>query len=288
LPASKVKATFQLPSSASEWAGQLFVDWFPEGIVTSRSARAGFENISGWLKDESARSKKSLKARIISAGGQRLFFKQQVLPDWNSVFQARFPIQQPGCFVVIPSWKKVQALKGRHRIILNPGQAFGTGLHATTRLMLRFLQARGTFAAGMEVLDVGAGSGILGFAALALGAGRVIASEREAAACAQMRENRELNSILKSRFKIVCGSFPEAGGLGRVRAEVVLANIVTPVLLQLLPRLKAGVKKGGWLALSGIYGKNEADQLARALKKLGFLKIHRSSQGKWWCLSSKR
>ncbi len=149
--------------------------------------------------------------------------------------------------------------------MLTQGQAFGSGRHESTLLMLRALCARPP--AG-TVLDVGAGSGILGFACLELGAERVVAVEQETAACAELRANRDLNSVEAVRLPVLAGRFPLRRLEGR-RFATVLANLVTPVLVDLMPALSRALAPGGALLCCGIHTRPEALRVARAARSEG-------------------
>jgi ribosomal protein L11 methyltransferase len=170
-------------------------------------------------------------------------------------------------------------------IVLIQAQAFGTGLHESTRLMLQGLEALAEQGAleGATVLDVGAGSGILGFASLHLGAQSVTNVEVESAACAEMRENRTLNRVASRRFPVICGRFP----LQRLRAKrypLVLGNLVTPVLEQLMPSLKRQMAGGGRLFCSGIHTPAEAARVTKAAKAQGLKPLVSKSLRGWYRL----
>jgi len=120
-------------------------------------------------------------------------------------YKSRFPVQALGRFVILPLWRRRAKLpRGKLPIILMPGQAFGTGLHDSTRLMLKAIET----AQARSVLDVGAGSGILGFACLRLGANKVLSLEIEEAACHEMKGNAKLNGYKPSQFACAAAAFP--------------------------------------------------------------------------------
>jgi ribosomal protein L11 methyltransferase len=128
---------------------------------------------------------------------------------------------------------------------LDPGQGFGTGAHPSTRLVLEELVARIT--GGERVLDVGCGSGVLGLAALRLGASRVVAIDIEAPAIETTRRNAALNG-LASQVEATLGPLGDLKGI----FDVVVANIGRAALVELAPDLVARVSPTGWLAVSGI------------------------------------
>jgi ribosomal protein L11 methyltransferase len=281
-----IKAVFKIPSSLADWSGQIFYRWFPQGVVLKSTQKDNQVLITGWLVRDSNHLKNSLKIAVNSSGGKNLRFYQAKQQNWIEKFKSKFPVQKIGKFTLVPAWhKNIEKYKGKI-IRLNPGQAFGTGLHESTRLMLRYLEKLGDLK-GKHVLDIGAGSGILGLAALNLNALKVTSVEAEAAACVQMRENLILNKVESSSFKVIRGNFP----LKKIKieaADVILANIITPVLLQLLPEFRRFLKKEGALAMSGIYKNKEAWILKKKLKEFGFNKITHSVKGLWHCLCSRK
>jgi ribosomal protein L11 methyltransferase len=155
--------------------------------------------------------------------------------------------------------------------------------------MLRGLEAladRGRLQ-GQPILDVGAGSGILGFAALQLGAISVNCVEQESAACGELRENRALNSVPPRSLPVLCGSYPLARLRGR-RFPLILGNLVTPVLEQLMPALARQLSKPGRLLCSGIHTPAEATRVARAAAAQGLRKTGSESLRQWYRLEFSR
>jgi ribosomal protein L11 methyltransferase len=164
--------------------------------------------------------------------------------EWKKHFE---PFRLCGSLVVRPPWRPYEPADGETLIVLEPGRAFGTGLHETTRLVAETLADLGDRLRGATVLDVGCGSGILALAALALGAATVHAIDVDPDAVAVTRENAERNG-LSDRVRAeatpaadVAGSFP-----------FVLANIEAAPLIALAPSLVRLTAPGGILVLSGI------------------------------------
>jgi ribosomal protein L11 methyltransferase len=193
--------------------------------------------------------------------------------DWVRKTQSQFdPIRITPNLWIVPSWH--QAPDPRSIVIrLDPGLAFGTGSHPTTRLCLRWLaQAQ---LAGRGVIDYGCGSGILGIAACKLGAARVTASDIDPGALSATRDNARANACT---LEIV-----EPGSLGGRRADVVVANILTNPLKVLAPALAGHVERGGCLTLSGILD-SQADEVIEAYAPYIRLLRFDSDEG-WVCLS---
>lgn len=144
---------------------------------------------------------------------------------------------------------------------LDPGLAFGTGSHPTTRLCLEWLDAN--LEPGMRVVDYGCGSGILGIAALLLSAGNVVAVDNDPQALAAAAENALTNGVA-GKFEAVDSRQMHAG-----RADLVIANILAQPLIELAPRLQSLAVSGGRLVLSGIM-EGQADRVMRAYPRVAF------------------
>jgi ribosomal protein L11 methyltransferase len=193
--------------------------------------------------------------------------------EWKKYFE---PFRVCAGVVVRPPWREHAAEHGEKVVVLEPGRAFGTGLHETTSLVAEALAARSL--EGMSVLDVGCGSGILGLVALALGAARVRAIDVDPDAVAVTRENAERNGVgprLQSDETPV-GVVPES-------YDVVLANIDSTTLVDLAPALIERVLPGGVLVLSGILSPEVAPaQLAEVRRAFGKLEEKQvRAQGEW-------
>jgi ribosomal protein L11 methyltransferase len=198
---------------------------------------------------------------------------------WRDGWKAYFkPTRIGRRTVVVPSWEQYAARRGDVVLRMDPGAAFGTGTHETTRLVLVELEAR--VRRGRPVLDVGCGSGILGIAALKLGASRVRAVDVDPVAVAVARDNARDNGVA-SRMRI------DALPLSRVRGRfpLVLANIETRVLVPMADELAAHVAPRGTLVLSGILAFEQAQVLAAYA---GFERVARHKAGEWVCLTLRR
>ncbi len=208
--------------------------------------------------------------------------------DWANAWKAHFPVLRIGRRIVIrPTWRQHRRRPDDVVLALDPGMAFGTGLHPTTRLCLAALESladRGLLDGGAadggpaRVLDVGSGSGILSIAAARLGAREVLAVDVDPiavqASAANARRNR-LARVIRS-----CeGSAPSGEG----PFDVVLANLIASLLITLADGLVEDLRPGGTLVASGIF-ENREDAVAEAFRARGLEIAGRRSEGDWVAL----
>jgi len=180
--------------------------------------------------------------------------------------------------VVTPSWIPAEPGPGETVIVLDPGMAFGTSEHPTTRGCLRLLDP--ILEPGSRWADVGSGSGILAIAAARLGAREVLAVELDPWASAAARENVERNAV-EDRVRVVSRAVGPEFLPGEPPFDGVLANIEAGILRPLLPGFRVGVRPGGWLILSGIL-ESEAPGMQTATEALGFTFHGEDREGEWW------
>jgi ribosomal protein L11 methyltransferase len=172
--------------------------------------------------------------------------------DWVSATQAQFPpIRIADRFWIVPSWCEPPHADALN-IVLDPGLAFGTGTHATTRLCLLWLAE--SIASGDSVLDYGCGSGILAIAAAKLGAGRVVGADIDLQAIRASTDNARDNDV-RVEFSLVDAQAPE-------RFAIVVANILANPLRLLAPALAGRTRDGGRIALCGILASQADDVIA--------------------------
>lgn len=180
--------------------------------------------------------------------------------------------------VVTPTWLDARARPSDLVIRLDPGVAFGTAEHATTRGCLRLLD--GTVASGERVADLGTGSGILAIAACGLGAGEVVAVDDDPLECAAARENVEANGCA-ARVRVVRDLLDAEGVADLGPLDGIVANIEAGVLGRLLPGCARAVRRGGWTILSGILAGERGEIVDRA-ERLGFRPEAEDREGEWW------
>jgi len=197
--------------------------------------------------------------------------------DWVRLTQAQFdPIHIGRRLWIVPSWHTPPEQPDALAIRLDPGLAFGTGSHATTRLCLAWLEAH--LQAGQSVVDYGCGSGILAIAACKLGAGRVTGTDIDEQAIAA--------SIANARDNQCIADFVTATRFHGDAADIVVANILSNPLKLLAPLLCGLVVPGGALVLSGIL-ERQWQEVAQIYRPLIALDVWRSEDG-WVCLTGRR
>jgi ribosomal protein L11 methyltransferase len=202
--------------------------------------------------------------------------------DWTDAWKAGYVPQRIGQVVIVPSWLDEPIGPDEVALRLDPGMAFGTGLHPTTRGCLTLLQAISPMPP--VVLDVGSGSGILALAALRFGAGRAVCYDTDPLAVEAALANAAANG-LADRVTANLGSLPPKA-VGEPY-PLVLANLVAAVLIDLAEPLAAHTATGGTLLASGII-EGRANEVLAALVAAGFVPGTRIDDGEWVSLRLRR
>ena len=201
--------------------------------------------------------------------------------DWADAWKAHFPVMRIGRHVVIrPTWRRHRAAPDDVVLALDPGMAFGTGLHPTTRLCLVALErlADAGRMTGARVLDVGCGSGILAIAAVRLGAADAVGVDTDPIAIESTLANARRNR-LAPRIRASVGSLPT----GEPPFDVIAANLIAGVLVQIAAQLAAELAAGGRLVASGIFVDREGE-VRHAFEAAGLAVTERTAEGDWVAL----
>ena len=204
--------------------------------------------------------------------------------DWATSWQQYFKTFEiiPG-LVIKPSWEEYRAEPGQHVLELDPGMAFGTGQHASTRMALALLARALRDKLRPRALDVGTGTGILAMASAAFGAGRVLAVDNDPEAVAVARENIAINRM---EGVIEVGDTP--AGMIEGQYQLVLANIVHDVLVDLAPVLTRLTEPGGCLVLAGILAGPQEENILAVYGRLGCRLLESQHQDEWAALLLER
>ena len=206
--------------------------------------------------------------------------------DWAEIWKDHFPVMRLGRRIVIqPTWRDYEAMPDDLVIRLNPGRAFGTGLHPTTRLCLIGIEEwyDHDLTGDARVLDVGCGSGILAIAAALTGASSVLAIDTDPIAVESTDANAELNGFA-GLIQAQQGSLPLAEPR---QFHLVLANLIAGVLINLAPELAATLWPGGRLLAGGVFHERESEVL-QAFESAGLKVIRVRSDGEWRSIEATR
>ena len=189
--------------------------------------------------------------------------------------------------LILPAWLEVPPEHAQRLVIrMDPGSAFGTGSHPTTRLCLEALEQQPP--AGALVADLGCGSGVLGLAALGLGAEAVVAADTDSLAVRATVHNRGLNQRSEAQLGVAQGSVEALQQLlSGKRAHLLLCNILAPVIEALAPAFEDLVTPDGRALLSGLLV-DQAPRLKEVLAELGWTVTAEDSQGRWGLLEIRR
>ena len=293
----------RIPLTAAE-KEQMFVDILPEGPADDGIAWLSFfveENEDGKLlvNGEETTQEAVLDSVRTELDGLRAFcdigegsisVDETEDIDWINNWKQYFHQFYIDDLLVIPSWEEVKE-EDRDKMILHidPGTAFGTGMHETTQLCIR--QLKKYVAPDTVMLDVGTGSGILGILALMFGAKRVVGTDLDPCAVDAVQDNLQANGIDPSRFEMMIGNLitekeiQDRVGYGCY--DIVAANILAEVLTALTPVVTAQMKPGAIYILSGIIDDKE-ETVKDAVKKAGLELVDVNYQGEWVGITARK
>lgn len=236
-----------------------------------------FEHVQAYIKGRI----ESLKLLGTPEAAELEFFVNTVEDaDWNENFRKHFSaFRAAGRFVVKPTWEDYNAKDDDIVIEIDPGMAFGSGVHETTRMCLELLQKH--IKQGDTVMDVGCGSGILGIAAAKLGASRVLALDYDNVSVRVAKDNVETNKTHAVTVRESDLLESASGG----PYDIVMANIIADIINKLNPDVGRVIKKGGIYIVSGIINKR-LDEVEQSLHSHGFEVIDTQHMGDWCALAA--
>ena len=210
--------------------------------------------------------------------------------DWVNNWKQYFHQFYIDDILVIPSWEKVEEKDSDKLVIhIDPGTAFGTGMHETTQLCIR--QLKKYVKDDTMILDVGCGSGILGMLALKFGARYSVGTDLDPCAIDATHENMEVNGIRKDQYEVMIGNIiddkavQDKAGYGKY--DIVAANILADVLVPLTPVIVNQMKPGGIYITSGIIEDKE-ETVAQAVKAAGLEVLEVNHQGEWVSVTGRK
>ena len=210
--------------------------------------------------------------------------------DWINNWKQYFKQFYVDDILIVPSWEEVKE-EDKDKMILHidPGTAFGTGMHETTQLVIR--QLKKYVKEGCQLRDVGTGSGILGITALKLGAGHVVGTDLDPCAVPAVQENKEANQIPEEDFDMMIGNIIDdkdvQDQVGYEKYDIVAANILADVLVPLTPVIVSHMKKGAYYITSGILDIKES-VVTEAVEKAGLTLVEVTKQGEWVSVTARK
>mgnify|MGYP001121389553 CR=1 FL=1 len=273
---------------------RMFVDIFPEGPEDDGVARISFylepEQDNGAILAAVQNGLDEIRGWGVDVGSGMIEASQTEDKDWINNWKEYFHQFSVDDILIKPSWEDVKPEdQGKLLIQIDPGTAFGTGMHETTQLCIR--QIRKYVTDQTVLLDVGTGSGILSIVALKLGAVRAVGTDLDPCAISASKENMEVNGIAEEQFTVIEGNLivdrkiQELVGYGT--CDMVVANILAEVLVPLTPAAAAHLKKGGIYITSGIID-NKEETVVEAVKRAGLTVLEVTRQGEWVSVTARK
>ena len=272
---------------------QMFVDILPE-----IEADDGVAYLSFYLEPEDDKEKILTEIRqelqemssYLNVGECQIEESETEDLDWVNNWKQYFHQFYVDDILIIPSWEDVKPEDSDKMVIhIDPGTAFGTGMHETTQLCIR--QIRKYVTEGTRILDVGCGSGILGMLALKFGAAYSVGTDLDPCAIEATYENMEVNGILKDRYEVMIGNIIDdkevQDKVGYGCYDIVVANILADVLVQLTPVIVNQLKPGGIYITSGIIDDKE-QTVVDAVRAAGLEVLDVTYQGEWVCMTARK
>ena len=272
---------------------QMFVDILPDMPEDDGCAYLTF-----YLDEEVDKHEMLLKVRqeleemrsYLNVGDCTIEESQTEDVDWVNNWKQYFHQFYIDDILVIPSWENVEAKDSDKMVIhIDPGTAFGTGMHETTQLCIRQLKKYVT--EDTEILDVGCGSGILGMLALKFGAKHSVGTDLDPCAIDATYENMDNNGISRDQYEVMIGNIIDdkevQDKVGNEIYDIVAANFLADVLVPLTPVIIHQLKKGGIYITSGIIEDKE-EVVVEAVKKAGLEVLEVNHQGEWVSVTARK
>ena len=272
---------------------QMFVDILPDMPEDDGCAYLTF-----YLDEEVDKHEMLLKVRqeleemrsYLNVGDCTIEESQTEDVDWVNNWKQYFHQFYIDDILVIPSWENVEAKDSDKMVIhIDPGTAFGTGMHETTQLCIRQLKKYVT--EDTEILDVGCGSGILGMLALKFGAKHSVGTDLDPCAIDATYENMDNNGISRDQYEVMIGNIIDdkevQDKVGYEKYDIVAAIIMADVLVPLTPVIIHQLKKGGIYTTSGIIEDKE-EVVVEAVKKAGLEVLEVNHQGEWVSVTARK
>ena len=272
---------------------QMFVDILPETAEDD-----GIAYITFYLEEEEDKDAVLQRVReelddlseFLDIGEAFIEESQTEDVDWVNNWKQYFHQFTIDDVLIIPSWEDVKPEDENKMIIhIDPGTAFGTGMHETTQLCIR--QIRNYVTPDTEILDVGCGSGILGMLALKFGARHSVGTDLDPCAIDATHENMEVNGISRDQYEVMIGNIIDdkeiQDKVGYEKYDIVAANILADVLIPLTPVILSHLKSGGIYITSGIIDDKE-EAVKEAVEAAGMEILEIGHQGEWVSVTARK
>ena len=272
---------------------QMFVDILPDGPADDGIAYLNFyveeDQDPQPLLDRVKEALEELRM-FMDIGEGTITESQTEDKDWINNWKQYFHQFYVDDILIIPSWEAVKPEDQDKMIIhIDPGTAFGTGMHETTQLCMR--QLKKYVNKDTQILDVGTGSGILSIAALKLGAAHAVGTDLDPCAISAVKENLEANEVPVTDMDMILGNIIDdkkiQDEVGYEKYDIVVANILADVLIPLTPVILHQMKKGGLYITSGIIDDKEESVVA-AVKAAGLEVVEVTHQGEWVSVTARK
>ena len=272
---------------------QMFVDIMPEGPADDGIAYLNFypeEDTEVEPVPERVRGDLEEVRGHMDIGEGTITESQTEDKDWINNWKEFFHQFYVDDILIVPSWEEVKE-EDKDKMILHidPGTAFGTGMHETTQLVIRQLKKFVT--KDTQMLDVGTGSGILGIVALKLGAAHVVGTDLDPCAIPAVADNKAANGIKDETFDMLIGNIIDdkevQDTVGYEKYDIVTANILADVLVPLTPVIVNQMKKGAYYITSGILDVKE-EVVVKAVQDAGLQLVEVTHQGEWVSVTARK
>ncbi len=272
---------------------QMFVDILPETVPDDGTAFLSFYLEEDEDKEavlEKVRKELDEMSAFMDLGPCTIEESQTEDVDWVNNWKQYFHQFYVDDILIIPSWEDVKPEdEGKMIIHIDPGTAFGTGMHETTQLCIR--QIKKYVTSTTRILDVGCGSGILGMLALKFGAAYSVGTDLDPCAIDATHENMKANHVSQNQYEVMIGNIIDdkeiQDRVGYEQYDIVAANILADVLVMLTPVIVHQLKPGGIYITSGIIDDKE-EVVTQAVKDAGLELLDVTYQGEWVCVTARK
>ncbi|MBR9946651.1 50S ribosomal protein L11 methyltransferase [Clostridiaceae bacterium Marseille-Q4145] len=283
----------KVPLSESD-KSQMFVDILPEGPADDGVARISFylepDQDNAAILAAVEEGLEEIRSWGVDVGTGTIEASQTEDKDWINNWKQYFHQFYVDDILIKPSWEEVKP-EDREKLLIqiDPGTAFGTGMHETTQLCIR--QIKKYVKPDTVLLDVGTGSGILSIAALKLGAKFACGTDLDPCAITAVKENMEVNGVEEDKYTVMLGNIIDdkavQEAVGYEKYDMVVANILAEVLVPLTPVILAQMKPGALYITSGIIDDKE-ETVVKAVKDAGLEVLEVNHQGEWVSVTARK